>query len=64
MISEKYELTGDLADTIKQSSFVEDALTLHNIRTLRNSEAAESLIDQMSQRQSIINQGDVFNVRN
>lgn len=45
----------DVLNRIKQESFAETAVTLHNIRAIRNSEITESLINDMSNRPSIIN---------
>ena len=42
---------------------METAAVLHNIRTIKNSDMAESLASQLSQRSSIINQGEIYNVK-
>ena len=40
---------------INQLDFAETEATLHNIQTIRNSNVAESVVNQMSDRTSIIN---------
>lgn len=51
----------DLSSRLERESFRETAAVLHNIKSIRRSEVAESLIDQLSQRSSIINYGDAYN---
>lgn len=54
------EVLGELGPEFRKQYFCETAAALENIHTLRSSPAAEGLLDQMTLRQSIINQGEAW----